>query len=683
MNPRRRTRLGGLAAPLLASGASASEAPAPRYAVRVVEPAWIPVRAGLKLSARLWIPDGAVGERFPVVLEYIPYRTFDRYRSLDDRWGATLAARGIAFARVDIRGSGNSEGLLDDEYLAAEQDDALDVIAWLAAQPWSNGAVGMRGISWGGFSTLQVAARRPPALKAIAPMCATDMRFRNDAHYVGGLPGLTNLKWAAGFELVMSGPPDPAVVGPRWEAMWRERLAATPSIAARWLRRPENDDYWRHGSVGLDPAAIACPAYLVDGWADPYAQSAERLLRRLPGPTKAVFGPWGHVYPDLGRPGPGLDWASEESRWWRHWLAGEPNGVMDGPKVRFYVDYATPAQTGMGEIPGRWAAETSWPGPNIVDEVLHLAPGALRRTPAAGQLRHRAGRVVGLAAPEWVPYAPAELPRDQQADDARSLVFDRPVEEVIEVVGAPRLRLRVRSDRPLASVAARLCEVDPAGRSWLVTYGVLNLCFRDGFEAPAKPLEPGRAYDVEVELDPVAHRFKAGSTLRLALSEGLWPLVWPAPEHPTLEFDLAGCRLHLPLRPIPATEPPLPIAQRRREVSRGDPVIEIDERPDGSVTVRGTWANAPYVIAATATELSGGGPDMELSYDPADPNSGRWRVTQSSRYRRGDWDCEIRVEIVMTSTPSHFHIEDTLVALKNEETVFARTERDEIERRFS
>ena len=320
------------------------------------------------------------------------------------------------------------------------------------------------------------------------PMCATDMRFWNDAHYVGGAPGLTNLKWAAGFEMVMSSPPDPAIVGPRWETMWRDRLDATPSIAARWLLHQKNDAYWRHGSVGLDYAAIKCPVYLVDGWADSYAESAERLLRGIKTPKKALFGPWGHIYPDFARPGPGLDWAYEEVRWWRHWLAGEDNGVMDGPVFRFYMPYSTPAETAMTDIPGRWASEAAWPSPRIEPRKLYLAPGRLQTAPPPETTVSYVGdTIVGLAKPEWIPYAVAELPRDQRADDAKSLLFDLgPLPENLETLGIPTLHLRVACDRPVAKIAARLCEVGADGASWLVTAGLLNLAFREG-RRPSPP----------------------------------------------------------------------------------------------------------------------------------------------------------------------------------------------------
>jgi putative CocE/NonD family hydrolase len=541
---------------------------------------------------------------------------------------------------------------------------------------------------------LQIAALRPAPLKAIMPMCATDDRFANDAHYVGGLPGLTNLKWAAGFELAMSSPPDPAVVGSHWKDMWRQRLEATPSIAARWLQHQSNDAYWRHGSVGFAPEAIQCPVYLVDGWADSYAQSAERLLRSLNAPTQAIIGPWGHIYPDLAWPGPGLDWASQETRWWRHWLVDDADAL--GPKFRFYVNYATPSEMAMKDIPGRWASEKAWPSPDIVERVFHLATGRLiaARETSKGEvtsseregpqpLRYRRSGVVGLATPEWIPYAAAELPRDQRSDDARALMFDCPVVETTEVVGVPRLNVRLASDRPLAALAARLCEVDKGGRSWLVTYGILNLCFRSGFGAAPTPLEPDQFVEFTVELNPIAHRFKAGSILRLALSDTLWPLVWPSPEPATLTFDLEDCVLRLPVRPAPSAEVPFPIAIRDAGFSRGNPRLEIRESADGAVEVLGSWPDRPTVVAATNTEISGSGPDMELRYNPADPSSCRWRVSESSRYRRDDWDCETRVEIVMTSTRTHFRVEETLTALKSRKPFFSRHRRDEIERRFS
>lgn len=649
---------------------------------RLVEPAWIPVADGVRLSARLWIPEAAEAAPVPVVLEYIPYRTRDRYRALDDHYGRRLAEGGIAFARVDIRGSGDSGGLLADEYLESEQQDALAVIAWLAAQPWCSGAVGMRGLSWGGFAALQVAALRPPALKAILPICASDRRFANDAHFIGGAPGLTSLKWAAGFELVMAAPPDPEIRGPDWEAIWRRRLEAVPSIAARWLSHPFEDDYWRHGSVGLDPAAIQCPVYLVGGWADPYAESLLRLLESLPRPKKALIGPWGHIYPDLADIGPGLDWAAEELRWWRQWLVGEDTGVMQGPQLRFYMPYATPSEV-ESELPGRWAGEAMWPSPSVEAQVLHLAPGALQSAaPSASRLTCPNERVVGLAKPERIPYAAAERPGNQAADDEASLRFDlASLSEDLEIVGVPRLTVTVVSDRPAAQLAVRLCEVTPDGRSWLVGWGLLDLAFRDGLGQPPRPLEPGEPATVELALSAVAHRFKAGSTLRLTLSPGLWPMAWPSPEPVRLAVHLGEAHLVLPVRPIPPGEPDMPIATTPGGFSRGGPSLHVQpEDSEGWVRVEGAWPATSGVVAATGAELTGSGPDMALAWRPREPLSCSWTVRQTSGYRRGDWDCELRVEIGMTADAATFHIRERMTALKDGAVIFDRERQDAIPR---
>src|SRR5580658_7727285 len=199
-----------------------------KRAVRVIENTWIPMPDGARLAARLWIPEGAEKAAVPVVLEYIPYRMRDAYRHRDDRWGNQLAQYGIAYARVDVRGSGDSDGVIVDEYAPPELNDGVAVIAWLARQAWSNGSVGMRGISWGGINTLQIAAMAPPELKAIMPMGCVVNRFADDAHYQGGAYGEQNLAWGTSFKGVLAGPPDPQVVGEdRWEQLWRERLEAT------------------------------------------------------------------------------------------------------------------------------------------------------------------------------------------------------------------------------------------------------------------------------------------------------------------------------------------------------------------------------------------------------------------------------------------------------------------------
>ena len=639
--------------------------------VRMIENSFIPTPDGVKLAVQLWLPAGADESPAPVVLEYIPYRKRDRYRAYGMYWGRTLAQYGIAYARLDTRGSGDSTGVLEDEYLPSEQQDAVAAIAWLAAQPWCNGSVGMRGVSWGGFSTLQAAALGPPALKAIMPMCASDMRFTDDAHYVGGAFALTGLKWATSMKVVVAAPPDPLITGQEWRAEWKRRLDATPAIAARWLSHQTNDTYWRQGSIAVDYDAIRCPVYVVGGLVDPYANQIPRLLASLKVPRKGLYGPWRHGYPAPASPGPGLDWAWEEVRWWRHWLLGEATGVMSEPMLRIYLPDATASQVSPRPIPGRWIAEASWPAPNVADRTLHLAAGGLHDTPEPAETLRVAGdRIVGLGAVEWVPFAPTELPGEQSADDARSAVFDTfPLAAATEVLGVPVLRARVAADRTVAHLAVRICEVTAAGQSWLVSYGLLNLTHREGHQHPV-PLVPGRACDVVIPLNFTAHRFQAGSRIRAALSQSLWPLVWPAPEAATLSVDLAASRLDLPVRTPPAQEAPMPMAPAPPAPSdpAGWPTMEITESA-GEARVVETWPMSGGEVADIGMTVSGAGPNIVLTMGAGDPLSCAWSAEQSSRYQRPGWDVSITARVSIRATAPDFIVEESTVATYNGETV--------------
>lgn len=190
---------------------------------KAIENTWIPLQDGTRLGVRLWIPEGAAQRPVPVVWEYLPYRKRDGVRKRDDATALNLAPYGVAFARVDVRGTGDSDGVITDEYSPAELNDGVECVAWLAAQPWSNGSVGMRGISWGGINSLQIAAMAPPALKAIMPMGCVDNRFMGDAHYIGGALAAENFKWGTYFKVDMAAPPDPQISGPDWETKWRRR----------------------------------------------------------------------------------------------------------------------------------------------------------------------------------------------------------------------------------------------------------------------------------------------------------------------------------------------------------------------------------------------------------------------------------------------------------------------------
>jgi uncharacterized protein len=659
------------------AGAGAWRLP-PTGDVRVIDNQWIELTDGTRLSARLWLPDGAGKARAPVVWEYIPYRKRDLYRTHDDLWGHQLAQYGIAYARVDARGSGDSQGILLDEYLDQELSDGVEVIGWLSRQPWSNGSVGMRGISWGGINTLQIAALAPPQLKAIMPMCCTDTRYTDDAHYIGGALGLTDLQWGVQFKSVMAMPPDPAIVGEDWRGQWRQRLDASPAILEKWLSHQRDDAFWRHGSVSSDYSRIKCPVYIVDGWVDTYVNTVPRILASVHAPCKALIGPWAHNYPESASPGPSLEWTYEEVRWWKHWLADEPTGIMDEPMLRAYMPYRTASEIYPANIPGRWIAEAAWPSPRIGARTWYLDEGRLSSTPGSrSEVRYVGDRIVGLQKPEWLPFPPEGLPGEQTPDDRKSLCFDsEPLKAQLEILGRSVARIRVAADQPVAKIALRLCELKPDGTSWLVTYGLLNLTHRRGDAKPV-PLNPGEPYDVTVELSFIAHRFAAGSRIRLALSESLWPLVWPSPKVATLTLTHGASSLELPVRSERAShEPSFPIPTNPPERSAPGgrtPLRETGPDADGWYEILGDPQPFSYTVADTGTLISGAmGIKERLRIKEGDNDSCVWQGERSGSFRRGDWNCTVYSAFRLTSSPEAFFIEETLRATDGEKVIFER-----------
>ncbi len=464
--------------------------------VEEIENVWIPMSDGCRIAARIWLPRSARSEPVPAILECIPYRKRDFTRGRDEPIHGYFARNGYAAVRVDVRGSGDSDGVLCDEYSWQEHEDALEIIAWIAAQPWCAGAVGMMGISWGGFNSLQVAALAPKALKAIITLCSTDDRYADDAHYMGGCLLNENMQW--GSVLLNHGayPPDPQIVGDRWRAMWRERIDDLVPFPALWMQHQRRDDYWKHGSVCEDYGAIRCAVYAIGGWADGYSNAIPRLLAGLKCPKKGLIGPWAHLFPHDGVPGPAIGFLQEAVRWWDQWLRGVDTGIMDEPPLRVWMQENVAPLPYYDERPGRWVAEETWPSPRIAEHTFHLDPDGLAAQPGPREvLSFASPQTTGRAAGEWCGFGgEGEMPADQRPDDGRSFVFDSaPLPERLEILGAPVVEVEVAADRPTALLAVRLCAVQPDGVSSLVTYGVLNLTHRDGHEWP-EPLEPGTFY---------------------------------------------------------------------------------------------------------------------------------------------------------------------------------------------
>ena len=640
---------------------------------------------GTRLAARIWLPPEEEAP-VPAILDFLPYRQGDLMAARDTAIYPYLAARGYACARVDLRGTGNSEGIIDDEYTPQELRDGCDVIAWLAAQPWCDGNVGMTGISWGGFNSLQVAALRPAALRAVLTVCASDDRYADDVHYRGGcVLAVDMLQWAVSMLVWNALPPDPAVAGAAWRSQWLERLTRTPAFIEPWLSHQLRDDYWRHGSVCEDYAAIEVPVYAVGGWSDGYTDAIPRLLAGLAGPRKGLIGPWSHAFPNDSVPGPEIGFLEESLRWWDHWLKGIDTGIMDEPMLRAWMQEYTPPAPHHQDWPGRWVAEPCWPPADPPARRLFLrAAGGLDPLPGTGEERaHRGEQTAGLDAGALTADGGfGDWPGDQRAEDGRSLSFTSPpLEAPVEILGNPRVSLTVTSDRPGASLVARLCDVAPTGESLLVTRDLFNLTHRAGHDR-AVPLVPGEAVTAEFGLKVIAHRFDAGHRIRLAVSTTYWPWMWPHPEPVTLGLRCGpDSFLELPVREPRAQDDGLPpFGPPERPPGLATEVLA--RRPtqrtishnltDGSAEVIFDWdVGGNFRLTDAGIEADG---SNLTSYRivGGQPLSAEVRTEQSASLRSARHDVAVDATGHMTAGPAAFLVTLGLDARENGHRVHSR-----------
>lgn len=491
---------------------------------------------GTRLSARVWMPEDALNTPVPVILEHLPYRKRDGTIVRDEYSHPWMAGHGYCCIRTDMRGSGDSEGLMEDEYTAQELQDACDVIAWAAAQPWCNGNVGMQGISWGGFNSLQVAALKPPALKAIITICSTVDRYADDIHYKGGCLLVENFGWASNMLSYNSRPPDPELVGDeKWRDMWHQRLEAQEFLWRKWHSHQYRDAYWEHGSVCEDYAAIEASVLSIGGWHDGYRNTISHLVENISAPVKGIVGPWNHKYPHYAGPKPAIGFLQEAKRWWDKWLKGDETGVEHDPAYRAYLMDSVAPKRWFHARPGRWIAEEAWPSPDIQTRTLHFGETSLGDAPTEIAKKIRSPQHCGAMSGEYFPFAFGdELPDEQSPDDQLSLCFDGVEEpEIIDIVGAPKVRIEFSSDQPISHIAVRLCDLRPDGTSALITYGVLSLTHYKSHAHP-EALSKGERYSTEFNLDQIAYRLPAGHRMRLAISNAYWPLIWPSPQIGTL-----------------------------------------------------------------------------------------------------------------------------------------------------
>lgn len=644
-----------------------------------MENVWIRLSDGCRLAARVWMPQNAGQEPVPAVLEYLPYRKRDGTTIRDALTHPYVASAGYACIRVDMRGNGDSDGLMEDEYTRQEQDDALEVIDWIASQPWCSGRVGMIGISWGGFNGLQVAARRPKALKAVISMCSTDDRYADDIHYMGGTLLNYNLGWAAVMMAYSSRPPDPEVVGEQWRDIWMNRLENLPFLIEPWLGHQKRDGYWKHGSICENYDDVEVPVFLVGGWADGYSNTIFRMLKGLKCPVTALVGPWAHLYPNFAKPGPAIGFLQECIRFWDHWLKGQKNTIMDEP-VRIYVQESVPPRAMYDFIPGTWATHEAWPPSGGAAMRFQLCENRLGETTGGGTFDIKTPQTHGRCGGRWFSFGTKpDLPTDQHPEDVEAVVFDTgPLERETVICGAPRLRIRLCSDQAFGLLCARLSDVRPDGQVTRMSYGLINLTHHAGHEAP-EPMVPDRFYTLTLQLNETAWRLPAGHGLRLSLSNTYWPMVWPSPGRTVLTVDRAETFLDLPVLdaelrksgPIPEPENAAPLDQTWIRPARGGWSVE-EDMETGRVTTHVLDDYGDRVIHSHGLRTAFRGTES-WEILPDDPFSASASLAYDTLTARGDWNIETKCVSTMTADDTCFYITATLTALEGGNRAFHKS----------
>ncbi|WP_328887621.1 CocE/NonD family hydrolase [Streptomyces sp. NBC_00316] len=645
------------------------------------EDVWIPLPGGTQLYARVWRP--VTDEPVPALLEYLPYRLSDWTSPRDWQRHPWYAGHGYACVRVDLRGHGNSEGLPGDAHDTTELADGVAVVHWLAQQEWCSGRVGMLGMSWGGFDALRIAALAPEPLKAVVAVCSSDDRYDNDVHYLGGSVLAVDMHARAAALLAFTArPPDPAYVGDDWTDLWLKRLEGLAPYIHTWLAHQTRDDYWTRGSVREDCSAIQAHVLAVGGWHDPHRDTVLRLVERLdPARVRGLIGPWSHQYPDGGLPpGPSIGFLQETLRWWDQHLKDKDTGVMSEPLLRSWISGSHRPATVYESLPGRWVGDTGWPSENVTPLTY-----ALR----GGPQTVRSPQQTGLDAGRFVPIGnDADLPPDQRDEDAKSVSFEFPVENApIEILGRPKVKLRIRMDVPRGQAIARLCDVAPDGSSTLVTRGVLNLSARHGLDR-SDDWPAGATEDVTFELNGIGYAFPPGHRIRLAVSSSYWPWIWPQAGSAGFTLDADGSFVELPVRRR-TEDPPIMFEEAEHSEPLGvvQPVTLDEPRPERLVVrdvAKGEWrletdprhgGTRVYPDGLEVTE------DAEETYtiQEDDPLSARTRSQWTIRLHRPEtaeavkWDVKIETRSEISADETDFLTFDEVVCTDGSEIVFHRT----------
>ena len=558
----------------------------PGFKVTTDYEARVPMRDGVHLAANIVRP--AVPGRYPVVISYIPYgKDPNPY----------FAERGYVAVFAEQRGTGTSEGRMNDYFDAQSFRDGYDLVEWAAGQPWSNGKVGLEGISFGAINSTRVAALRPPHLKAIA-VNSSYANFYGDHWYPGGVRTNHPYVWHGANNLLAT-----MLRGPIYDDgkggkvvdldVWKRHQADNgwrQFFQPQW-DHPNYDAYWEEKDLRSKYPDFAVPTLQFANYFDHARNHDEAyqnflILKAKKVPQKLVAGPWTH-----GGFGPAhvVDFNQVMLAWFDTFLKGVETGITQEPPVTIFV---------MRE--NRWRDEEDWPIARRVPTALYLTgAGGLARLAPTGELlasrrftyRPWVGSGAGPYGTWFNPaYTDFLVQPDQRVDEAESLTFTGDsLPEDVEVTGMPEINFSATSSATNTDFTIKVSDVLPSGKSEMVTRGWINSSYRESNVNPRMPEDwkvvtpsaiiPGKVYHYRVTLQNISYLFKTGHRIRVTIASSDWPSNWPNPKPAENEVrfdrpdgDLAWLMLPvIPKRSTPLPEPRLPLLPDppAREVAPG------------------------------------------------------------------------------------------------------------------
>jgi len=567
----------------------------------------IPLNDGPSLSADLYRPAGK--GPFPALMSFYPYHKDDMIGASFEASRRYFAERGYAHLLIDFRGLGGSDGIAWEAMHRQEGVDGAQACEWIARQTWCDGKVGIWGLSYGGISSLKVAAENPPHLKAIIPIQGSANIYADYIAPGGCRTALGSYGAWGSFMLAMNlMPPTNTDREGRWYRVWMDRLEHSVPYVLPWFDHPDYDEYWN--SKAVDPATITIPTFIIGGWRDIFPEGMPTLYPHLKGPKKLLMGPWMHGLPD-GSPYEAIEFLAEMKRWFDRYVRGAKNGIDQESPVTIHVQNSRDGSA--------WRHEREWPIARAKAHTLFLgSSGAL--LPSADREEqgenYRADPTVGTAAGLWDPMGlGVGLPQDQSEDDLKSLAFtSEPLSEDIEITGAPEAVIHaaiIAGDD--ANLVAKLCNVDPDGGSALITTGWLMASHRAS-HARREKLRNGEAYEFKIQLWSTSYRVPKGHQIRLSLSCSDFPHLWPDRQKPEIRVFFGGKR---------ASSISLPAVPASKEQPRGMEIRTPSMTPAPTVR-RPVWKIERDLVANAVTVTTGETNSIAL------PQGGRMNIEHTA-----------------------------------------------------